>query len=489
MSIYKKFTKYVTLIGLINITGQLKGIIVLPIITKLLGAMDFGIWTQLRVTVNLLTPFILLDLPGSIVRFLAAEKDKEEIQEGVYSVLALVAAIASIVALFFIIFSSPISKFFQADAILIKIFSFVLIFECINTVMLSVLEAFQEMKKYSAFIISQLIGELLLIIGFILAGYGLYGVIISLLIIRLITFSFLFTFIFRRIGIKIPTFSPMKKYFYFSLPSLLGSISYWVVAAGDRYLIGIFLGVIFVGFYAPAYAIGSILTFFIIPPTFILSIMLPKSFDENKMDEVKSLLRYSLKYFLLITIPSVFGLSILSRQLLVIFSTSQIADNAYFITPFIALSILFYGIACFLFQILVLAKKTKIIGALWLLAAILNLGLNILLIPRFGILAAAITTLAAYLFVLMLAYYFSFKEFQFEIEWSFIAKSIIASVLMGFFIALLNPFGLFNVLLTIILAALIYSAIIFLLKGVTKKEIIFFKDLIQLSVKIKSEKI
>ena len=81
MSVYKKFTKYVTLIGLINITGQLKGIIVLPIITKLLGAMDFGIWTQLRVTVNLLTPFILLDLPSSIVRFLAAEKNKEEIQE------------------------------------------------------------------------------------------------------------------------------------------------------------------------------------------------------------------------------------------------------------------------------------------------------------------------------------------------------------------------------------------------------------------------
>src|SRR3989344_2820995 len=103
MSTYKKFTKYVSLITLINITGQLKGIIVLPIITKLLGAMDFGIWTQLRVTVNLLTPFILLDLPSSIVRFLAAEKNKEEIQEGVYSVLALVFLLASTAALFFII--------------------------------------------------------------------------------------------------------------------------------------------------------------------------------------------------------------------------------------------------------------------------------------------------------------------------------------------------------------------------------------------------
>lgn len=482
MSTYKKFTKYVSLIVLINIAGQLKGIIVLPIITKLLGAADYGIWTQLRVTINLLTPFILLDLPGSIVRFLAAEKDKKEIQEGIYSVLALVASVAAVIALCFVIFSGFFAKFFQCDPILVKIFAFVMLFECLNNVLFSALEAFQEMKKYTIFVISQLIGELLLILGFIYYGYGLLGVIISLLIIRLSTFSILSVFIVRRVGIKVPNFSPIKKYFHFSLPNLISSMSYWVVAASDRYLIGFFLGVLFVGFYAPAYAIGSLLTFFITPPSFILSIMLPKSFDENKMDEVKNLLKYSLKYFLAITIPSVFGLSILSKQLLTILSTSEIAIQAYFITPFIALSILFYGTACFMSHILTLAKKTKIIGSIWVAAALVNLVLNILLIPIFGIIAGAVTTLTAYFLVFLLVRYFAFKEFSFEIDWYFIAKSIAASVAMALFIFWFNPEGITKVLISIVLGAVIYGIIVFLTKGITKKEIYFFKDLVRPSI-------
>jgi len=483
MTVYKKFTKYVSLITLINVAGQLKGIIVLPIITKLLGAADFGIWTQLRVTVSLLTPFILLDLPSSIVRFLAAEKDRKEVQEGVYSVMAIVFSIASAVAIGLLIFAHPVASFFQCAPVLVQIFAFVMIFECINTVMLSVLEAFQEMKKYAAYIISQLVGELLLIIGFILLGYGLYGVIVALLVVRLVTFALLFTFIIRRIGIRIPTFSPIKKYFHFSLPSLLGSISYWVVAASDRYMIGLFLGVLLVGFYAPAYAIGSVLIFFIIPPTFILSVMLPKSFDENKMHEVKNMLSYSLKYFLLITIPSVFGLSVLSKQILTILSTKQIADNAYFITPFIALSILFYGATCFFSQILTLAKKTKVMGALWFIAAIMNLGLNIVLIPRFGILAAALTTLVTYIFVFGLAWHLSFREFKFDIEWGSIAKSIIASVPMTLFIMWFAPESLLTVLTAIILGGIIYAAVVLMLGGVRKKEIDFFKSLIKPTIK------
>jgi len=122
-------------------------------------------------------------------------------------------------------------------------------------------------------------------------------------------------------------------------------------------------------------------------------------------------------------------------------------------------------------------------GSLWFIAALLNLGLNILLIPRFGILAAAFTTLMAYVFVFVLVYYFSFKEFHFKIEWSFIIKSIMASVLMFFFTMWLNPSGLLNILIAIILAALVYIALIFLFRGINKKEIIFFKNLIKPAIK------
>jgi O-antigen/teichoic acid export membrane protein len=279
--------------------------------------------------------------------------------------------------------------------------------------------------------------------------------------------------------VKVPDFSLIKKYLYFGLPTLVNGTSYWFVTSVDRYIIGFFLGVLFVGYYAPAYSIGMLLVFFIIPINFVLSVVLPKFFDENNINEVKNYLSHSLKYYLLIMIPSVVGISILSRQLLVILSTENIAEKAYFVVPFVAVSTLLYGITTLISQILLLVKKTKLIAIIWVIAAFLNLVLNIIFIPKFGIISAAIITFMSYLCALSLMWYFAFKEFKFAIDWSFITKSFIASVLMGLTIKWINPSGLSSVVLSIILAIFVYGGLIFLFKGVGKKEVNFILSFIK----------
>ena len=186
-----------------------------------------------------------------------------------------------------------------------------------------------------------------------------------------------------------------------------------------------------------------------------------------------------LKYFLMIAIPSALGLTILSKHLLIIFSTKEIASNAYFVTPFVVLSILLYGIYNIIAQILILFKKTKIFGTIWIIAALLNIGLNFIFIPKFGILGAAITTLIAYLLAFFLIWYYSFKKFKFDIDWQFILKSVIASALMGLFIFWFNPVGLLKTIIAIILGLIIYGILIFLLKGFSKKEIKFLKSFLK----------
>jgi len=476
---YKKFTKDVGIIGLTNLAAILKGIIILPFITKLLGAENYGIWTQLGVTLGLVTPIILLGLPSSLVRFLAAEKNKKEIQEGVYSVLTVIAVFASIIGLLLVIFSSPIASFFQCQPLFIKIFAFIILLECLISVILNIFRAFQEIRKYSFFTIIQSIGEAGLIVLAVLLDYGLLGAVISLLIIRIAVFLIVFSLILKKVGIKIPSFSKIKEYLIFGLPKVVGSISYWAITSSDRYLIGFFLGVLFVGYYAPAYAIGNVINLFLLSITFSLLPVISKSFDENKINEVKNYLKYCLKYFLMIAVPAAFGLSILSKSLLTIFSTREIASNAYYITPFVALSILLYGVSSFHIQVLNLVKKTKIIGAVWLVAALLNLVLNFVFIPIFGILAAAITTLLAYGLGLGLFWYFSSKEFRFEVDWKFIIKSVLASALMGFVIYWINPVGLLKTAIVIIFGAVLYGLLIWLLRGFDKKEIEFLKGLLR----------
>ena len=247
-----------------------------------------------------------------------------------------------------------------------------------------------------------------------------------------------------------------------------------MVNSSDRYVIGIFLGTAFVGYYSPGYTLGNMISMFFAPLGFMLPAVLSKYYDENNMNEVKTVLKYSLKYFLLLAIPCALGLSLLSKPILTILSTPEIASQGYLITPFVAASALFFGAYAVIAQIIVLEKKTKITGTIWIMAAILNLGLNLIFIPYIGILGAAITTLLAFALAFILTSYYSSKYFTFDIDFGFILKSIFASLVMSLVIIKWNPVGTLNVLIVIGVCAVVYSVILLLLGGVKKEEIKFF---------------
>ena len=150
------------------------------------------------------------------------------------------------------------------------------------------------------------------------------------------------------------------------------------------------------------------------------------------------------------------------------------------VTPFVAVGTVFFGASVVVNQIIILEKKTTITGSLYTLAAILNLGLNLALIPYTGIIGAAIATLVAYLFIFVVGTYYSFKYLKFEIDLRFILKSIFASMTMSLIILICDPVGLSNVLITIGVCALVYVATILLLRGISREEIVFFKSLFQI---------
>lgn len=472
---HKKFAEDVGITSLAKLTVALKGLIILPIITKTLGAENFGVWTQIVVTISLVVPIATLGLPYTLVRFLDAGKKREEIQEGVYSVLSLTFLIGLAISLILIGSSGPISNFFGgSEPLLIKILAFVILLECLNLVFLNVFRAFQEMGRYSLFTIIQALGEIGLIVIAVYLGFGLSGAVFSLLIARLVVFLIMGYLIIQWIGLKIPNFIKLKEYLSFGLPTVPSNISSWVVQSSDRYLIGLFLGTLFVGYYAPVFTIGNIINLLIAPLALVLPALLSKLYDENNLDEVRRYLKYSLKYFLMLTIPTVFGLSVLSKQLLTIFSTAEIAEQGYPLVPLIALSLLLWGVYSIFVQILALSKKTRVIGIIWLVAAALNLGLNIILIPRIGIMGAAITTLLAYTFAFIATWYHSAQDLRFEIDWRSILKSTLASILMLLFIRWLDPTGLSNTLATIVASAFLYGALILSLRGLNKREVVFF---------------
>ena len=481
MNEHKLFTQRIGLIGITQLLISLSGIILLPILTKNIPIEEYGIWVQISVTIGLIPAVVMLGLPYTMVRFLAAAKKREEIQEGFYSIAFIVLFTSAIASGLLFLFSEPIAtSLFDGNITIARILPLIVFIACLNGLLLNFFRTFQQIKRYSIISFIQTYLNVALVAYFVLSGYGIFGAVIGLLISSAFVFLIMASLVISEIGIKIPKFTHIREYLAFGIPTVPGMLSSWVVNSSDRYVIGIFLSTAFVGYYSPGYALGSMINMFMAPLVFMLPAVLSKYYDENNMNEVKTVLKYSLKYFLLLAIPSAFGLSLLSKPMLMILSTPEIASQGYLITPFVAVSALLFGAFAVIAQGLYLAKRTDIGGKIWILAAISNLGLNIVFVPFIGIIGAAITTLIAFTFVFILATYYSFKYIRFDIDFSSISKSIFASIVMSLVIIQWNPIGLLNVLTVIGACAVVYAAILLLLKGIEKEEIKFFRELFKI---------
>jgi O-antigen/teichoic acid export membrane protein len=474
---YKKFARDIGIYGLTQVAAALSGIIILPIITKLLGAQNYGVWTQLLVTVGFLSSIALLGLPYTLVRFLAGEKDRVQIQDGIWSVALIVASISLLFSILLLTFSKPISIFFHCPQTLICLLAIFIFFEFINPVFYNVLRAFQENIKLSALLIFQELGEAGLIVLAIFSGYGLVGALTVALAVRVVIFIILGAYMLKRVGLRMPRFLKIKEYLSFGLPTVPDNLSNWFMQSSDRYLIGYFLGTLFVGYYSSAYTVGVfVINFLIAPFGFLLPAIVSRLYDEQKVDDVKVYLSYSLKYFLVLAIPSVVGLTVLSKQILTILTTAEFAQIGQWIMPVIALSMVPMGINAIVSQIVGIVKKTKIAAMFTTVAAIINVLLNLLLIPKFGIMGAAITTFIAFVFLCLVTWYYSFQYIHFHIDWTFIGKSILASVIMGSAVWWFHANGFIQTMAVVLLGVGIYAILIIAMKGFHQKEIDLLKQ-------------
>ncbi len=147
------------------------------------------------------------------------------------------------------------------------------------------------------------------------------------------------------------------------------------------------------------------------------------------------------------------------------------------VTPFIALSAVLIGTYGIINNYLVLKKKTKIIGSVLTIAAIISL-LNILFVPLLGIIGAAVVTLISSIVAFFISIFYTSKYFKIDFDYKFTLKSIIASILMSVNIILIDPQGIIDLSVVIITSIIIYLSSIVLLKGISKNEINFFKNMI-----------
>ncbi|VVB62037.1 Uncharacterised protein [uncultured archaeon] len=470
---YKLFVKRIGLVGVSQTYNNMKGLILLPLFTKNLSASDYGIWALILVTISVLQPFILLALQDAILRFLAPQ-EKEKIVQGVITVVIVVFVTGTIISIFLFFLSdfAAITILKEPSAsYLIRIVIPFIILDSVNTIILSSFRVFGLIKYYATVLIGKTSLEIGLLVFFILSGFGLIGAILSLTITALVFLIIMLLLIFSYAGFAKPDFLLIKPYLLFSLPLIPITLAQFVIEISDRYVVGFFMGAEKVGIYSAAYGIGVIPLVLSSYLVYMLKPTIYALYDNGMVNKARMYLSYSWKYLLMLSIPSAFGLTILARPLLLSMTTSKYISDGVYVIPFVVIGIVFWGMEQIFAVSLLIFKRRKIFIIAFIIGALTNFLLNILLVPLYGIVAAAVTTLIAYIILTIIIGYSSRHYFPFNLNFRFITKCILAATGMSLCIWIFNPDNILGIVIAIIIGIIIYFCLLLLQRGFTRQEL------------------
>lgn len=476
---YKGYAKDIGLVAGAHIAVALLQFARIPILTKWLGASLYGTWSLIWVTIVLITPLAMLGLNMAMVRFLAAEKDYAKIRDRFMSALVTSLIAGVVIALILVLCSNLFATSIMGDAnsaYLFRLGSLMILTQALSQMSIAFFRTFRQMKWYSALTVIKAAVQLGLISCLIILGWEVKGVILAVIASDFLGIVIALSVALRQTGLQLPRFTEMKSYLKYGLPLVPTGAMLWIMSSSDRYMIGYFMQSEDVGIYTAAYTLTHVTSLFISPLRTVLLPTISKSYDNGNIAKTRTYFKYSLKYLLMLTIPTTFGLSVLASPLLRILTTAEFASGSLVI-PFVAFGLLifeFYQICLYVFY---LEKKTYWVLRLLILSALLNIGLNLLLIPHLGIVGAAVATLIAYTVLAIITVVIAFRYFKFDLGFVFIMKSVLASAVMALGIWLYKPWGITEVVIAILLGIIIYFAIILVLKGFTKKELSMVKEL------------
>ncbi len=484
---YLLFAKRIGWVGFSRFFQYLKGLLILPLIIKTLGATEYGVWAMVLGSYSILQPLIHLGLHEALLRFFSS-KSKKEILQALLTIVIVVTIVGTIVSSIFFLSANIIANLILKEpsaTTVLRIAAFYIFIGSLNTILLSSFRVFGMIKKYSIIILTKTILEILLIFFLIFSGFGLIGAISALIISSIVTFIIIVILIISYTGFVRPDLSLIRNFLIFSLPLVPITLLQLIIETSDRYVIGFYFGAQKVGIYTASYNIAIIPLAF---TTYLMYVLAPTVFsfyDLGKINEAKTYLTFSWKYLLMISIPSAFGLSILSKPLLLNMTTNSFVTDGMIIIPLVGLSIVLWGMEQIFSVSLLIFKKRKIFLLAFILGSLLNLILNIVFVENLGIIFAAVSTFLAYLLITVIIGFSSRKCFSFNLNFNFIIKCIISSTVMVILLYLLNPLNIIEILISIVLGSLIYFVILILLQGFTKYELKRFLLLFGLSKKTK----
>ena len=475
----RRFINDIIWIGLSQIFTSLLGIVSLPALTKSYSTEMYGVWAQVMVTVNLIIPLVTLYLGNAAIRFLSAEEDPLKRRQYLGSMLTAIIISAGVILIIVNLLASQFSLFlFDSPRyiIFVRLTAVWVFISGLYVFLVQYLRSRRQIKRLSIMLTAYSAVKILTIVALAKTGFSLEWVIGALIGVDTALFGVLFYIVVRGVGFPTPNFKNLRGFLAFSIPQIPSGILLWIIAFSDRYFITHFLDLSQTGVYSSSNVLGGIISLCFSPINYVLYPAVSRAWEEKRLSEVKNYFEYSNKLFLTLAIPAAAGVAILSQPLLQVLATSQYLAG-WQLVLLVAVGTIFLGIYQNNAFIILLIKKTQWLPFMILLASATSLGVNFLLIPRIGILGAAVSNIAAYFVLAAIVSWWARKSINYNFDIKYLGKVVAAALIMSAGLYFFKVEG-WLIVAAIIGGIIIFGAALLILRAFSRQDKVLIKQVL-----------
>jgi O-antigen/teichoic acid export membrane protein len=442
-----------------NIVQGVVGFLTIILFTRLLEPAEFGLYALAISVVTLAHVAVFSWLEAAMARFWAAEIHPE----GLRALFASLYRVAFGLSAAFLVLGAVVLWLWPGDPLFRLALAAGLAgvpARCLVKLGQERYRAAGEVRKAATLDIATTVGGLLIGVGFALVGAGGAAPLLGLGIAPLLALPFILPGELREARGGRLEAGRVRTYAGYGYPIAASLALTVVLASTDRFLLAGFLDEAAVGAYHAGYSLANrtldVLFLWLGSagqPALVMAL------ERGGAAKLQSAAREQLSTFLLIGLPASAGVALVARPLADVLIGPDLRAASASVTPWIALSALLYGLTAYYFgQAFTLGQRTRRLLAAMAIPAVANVLLNLVLIPRYGLLGAAWATVISFALGLAATLVMGRRVLALPVAWESLIRCAIATGLMAAAVLALPPIGgLAELILDACVGAIVYA--------------------------------
>lgn len=455
--------------GFTGVASTLASIFLVPVYTRILTPSDYGVSTLLGTLFSILIVIANMGMNSAIFMayFRAKEKERKDIVGTAFISQTLFPFLISAIVFLLASFISRILLGSDSYSFLVVLSAIALFFNTGITIPLALLRAEGRPVNFVSInlvkLLSTILFSLVLVVGLRL---GLLGVFWANLVGAVLGYLVGLGYTIRRIRFVFSKYWLIEM-LKFGAPMVPAGLALWVLNSSDRYFLNAFTSTADVGIYNVGYKVGSLLTLVagalqLAYPRFLFSIYNGKPNPKDYFKKINT-------YFYLITFTFALAISIFSKEAILILTGSAF-HSSYVVVPLIAFSYVAYGLYQNFGTGVAVVKKTYFSAVATLIAGGLNLFLNYVLISRFGMMGAAVSTLLSFTALALIELIFSQRVYPITFEFRRLFIVLISGGVLVY-VATLIDFSLAASIIAKFMILAVFPVLLYFLKFFEEREL------------------